>query len=127
MKLVPVLLRVAAAGDGPAAAVVERLAEEVFLLARATLDRLNLRDQPTDVVLGGSVLAARHPLLMEGVAASGGVRPTCQAAGGRRPSGDRRCTSRPGRSRRLAGREDRSPDAVLARTRTTRSPEKEAS
>ncbi|HEX6760213.1 MAG TPA: BadF/BadG/BcrA/BcrD ATPase family protein [Propionibacteriaceae bacterium] len=66
-ELVPVLLRVAAAGDGPAAAVVERLAEEVFLLARTTLDRLNLRDQPTDVVLGGSVLAARHPLLMEGV------------------------------------------------------------
>ncbi len=66
-ELVPVLLRVAAAGDGPARAVVERLAEEVFLLARAAFDRLDLRDQPTDVVLGGSVLAARDPLLMEGV------------------------------------------------------------
>jgi N-acetylglucosamine kinase-like BadF-type ATPase len=66
-ELAPVLLRVAAAGDGPAAAVVERQAEEVFLLARAALDRLKLRDHPTDVVLGGSVLAARHPLLMEGV------------------------------------------------------------
>jgi N-acetylglucosamine kinase-like BadF-type ATPase len=66
-ELVPVLLRVAAAGDGPARAVVERLAEEVFLLARAAYDRLKLRDQPTDVVLGGSVLAARHPLLIEGV------------------------------------------------------------
>ena len=66
-ELVPVLLRVAAAGDGPARAVVERLAEEVFLLARAAYDRLKLRDQPTDVVLGGGVLAARHPLLMEGV------------------------------------------------------------
>ena len=52
-----------------ARAVVDRLAEEVFLLARATLDRLDLRNQPTDVVLGGSVLAARHPLLMEGVRA----------------------------------------------------------
>jgi hypothetical protein len=62
-----VLLRVAAAGDGPARAVVERLAEEVFLLARVALDRLKLRDQRADVVLGGSVLAARHPLLMEGV------------------------------------------------------------
>ena len=82
-ELVPVLLRVAAAGDGPARAVVDRLAEEVFLLARATLDRLDLRDQPTDVVLGGSVLAARHPLLMEGVAPTGGVRSTCQPAGGR--------------------------------------------
>ena len=66
-ELVPVLLRVAAAGDVPAAAAVERQAEEVFLLARAALDRLKLRDQPTDVVLGGSILAARHPLLMEGV------------------------------------------------------------
>jgi N-acetylglucosamine kinase-like BadF-type ATPase len=66
-ELAPVLLRVAAAGDAPATAVVERLAEEVFLLARVALDRLKLRDQPTDVVLGGSVLAARHPLLMDGV------------------------------------------------------------
>jgi N-acetylglucosamine kinase-like BadF-type ATPase len=66
-ELVPVLLRVAAAGDGLARAVVERLAEEVFLLARATIDRLKLRDQSTDVVLGGGVLAARHPLLMEEV------------------------------------------------------------
>ena len=66
-ELVPVLLRVAASGDGPATAVVERQAEEVFLLARAALDRLKLRDQPTDVVLGGSVLAARHPLLIAGV------------------------------------------------------------
>jgi N-acetylglucosamine kinase-like BadF-type ATPase len=66
-ELVPVLLRVAASGDGLAAAVVERQAEEVFLLARAALDRLNLRDQPTDVVLGGGVLATRHPLLMGGI------------------------------------------------------------
>ena len=66
-ELVPVLLRVAALGDGPARAVVDRQAEEVFLLVRAAIDRLALRDQPTDVVLGGGVLAARHPLLMEGV------------------------------------------------------------
>jgi N-acetylglucosamine kinase-like BadF-type ATPase len=66
-ELVPVLLRVAALGDEPARAVVDRQAEEVFLLVRAAVDRLALRDQPTDVVLGGGVLAARHPLLMEGV------------------------------------------------------------
>jgi N-acetylglucosamine kinase-like BadF-type ATPase len=66
-ELVPVLLRVAALGDGPARAVVDRQAEEVFLLVRAAVDRLALRDQPTDVVLGGGVLAARHPLLMEEV------------------------------------------------------------
>lgn len=66
-ELVPLLLRVAAAGDGAARTVVERLAEEVFLLARAAHNRLELHDQPTDVVLGGGILAARHPLLMEGV------------------------------------------------------------
>ena len=66
-ELAPVLFRVAAAGDGPATAVVERLAEEVFLLARVALDRLGLRDQQAAVVLGGSVLAARHPLLLERV------------------------------------------------------------
>jgi N-acetylglucosamine kinase-like BadF-type ATPase len=66
-ELVPVLLRVAEAGDGPATAVVERQAEEVFLLARVALDRLNLRDQETDVVLGGGVLATRDPMLMADV------------------------------------------------------------
>jgi N-acetylglucosamine kinase-like BadF-type ATPase len=66
-ELVPVLLQVAEAGDGPAAAVVERLAEEVFLLARVALDRLNLGGQPTDVVLGGGVLATRNLLLMGGI------------------------------------------------------------
>jgi N-acetylglucosamine kinase-like BadF-type ATPase len=66
-ELVPVLLRVAAAGDRAARAVVDRQAEEVYLFARTALDRLNLRDHPTDVVLGGGVLATRDPLLMEGV------------------------------------------------------------
>jgi N-acetylglucosamine kinase-like BadF-type ATPase len=66
-ELAPVLLQVAAAGDGPARAVVDRLAREVFLFARVALDRLDLHDQPAAVVLGGSVLAARDPLLMEGV------------------------------------------------------------
>jgi N-acetylglucosamine kinase-like BadF-type ATPase len=65
-ELVPVLLRVAEAGDAPAAAVVQRQVEEVFLLARAALERLGLRDQPTDVVLGGGVLATRNPLLLGG-------------------------------------------------------------
>ncbi|MGH3338799.1 MAG: N-acetylglucosamine kinase [Propionibacteriaceae bacterium] len=66
-ELAPVLFRVAAAGDGPATAVVDRLAEEVFLLARVALDRLRLRDQQAAVVLGGSVLAARQPLLLDTV------------------------------------------------------------
>jgi hypothetical protein len=47
--------------------VVERQAEEVFFLGRAALNRLNLRGQATDVVLGGGVLASRDPLLMDGI------------------------------------------------------------
>jgi hypothetical protein len=61
LELVPVLLRVAAASDGPAKAIVERLAEEVLLLVGAALDRLGLRDQPTDVVLGAACSLGRIP------------------------------------------------------------------
>ena len=67
-ELVPVLLAVADAGDLLAHGVVERLAEEVFLLARVALARLDLLSSPADVVLGGGVLAARNRLLLAGVA-----------------------------------------------------------
>jgi hypothetical protein len=44
---------------------------EVFLLIRATLDRLNLRVKPADAVVEGGVLAARDRLVMgRGVEAS---------------------------------------------------------
>jgi N-acetylglucosamine kinase-like BadF-type ATPase len=62
--LVPLLLRVAAEGDGPARGVVLRMAEEVAVLATAALTRLDLVDAPADLVLGGGVLAARDPLLL---------------------------------------------------------------
>ena len=66
-ELAPVLLRAAAAGDRMASAVVERLAEEVFLMVRVAMDRLGLRDESTDVVLGGGVLTSRQPQLFDGV------------------------------------------------------------
>jgi N-acetylglucosamine kinase-like BadF-type ATPase len=66
-ELAPVLLRVAAAGDRLASAVVQRLAQEVFLMARVAIDRLGLRNETTDVVLGGGVLAARQPQLLDEV------------------------------------------------------------
>jgi N-acetylglucosamine kinase-like BadF-type ATPase len=66
-ELAPVLLRVAAAGDQVAGSVVDRLAEEVFLLVVASLRRLDLLQQPTDIVLGGGVLAARQPMLLGGI------------------------------------------------------------
>lgn len=66
-ELVPVLLRLAAAGDAVARAVVQRQAEEVALLATVALDRLGLLERPADVVLGGGVLASGDDLLLSTV------------------------------------------------------------
>jgi N-acetylglucosamine kinase-like BadF-type ATPase len=66
-ELTPVLFATAASGDRVARAVVERLAEEVSVMALVALRRLDLQATRTDVVLGGGVLAARDPLLMAGI------------------------------------------------------------
>jgi predicted NBD/HSP70 family sugar kinase len=58
-----VLFAVAAAGDPVARSVVDRQADEVVALVRVALDRLDLLDEEVPVVLGGGVLAARHPQL----------------------------------------------------------------
>ncbi|MGI5482736.1 N-acetylglucosamine kinase [Streptomyces lavendofoliae] len=60
-ELTPVLFAVAAAGDPVARSLVERQAAEVAVLATVALDRLGLLDAEVPVLLGGSVLAARHP------------------------------------------------------------------
>ncbi|NDZ83902.1 ATPase, partial [Streptomyces sp. SID10853] len=62
-ELTPVLFATAAAGDPVARSVVERQAEEVVSLAAVALGRLGLLDEETPVLLGGSVLAARHQQL----------------------------------------------------------------
>ncbi|TDB85854.1 ATPase [Actinomadura sp. KC216] len=67
--LAPVLFDVAEAGDEVAREVVARLADEVAVLGSVALRRLDLLEEPADVVLGGGVLAARRPLLMDAVAA----------------------------------------------------------
>ncbi len=66
-ELVPLLLAVASDGDEVARSVVLRLAEEVATLATVALGRLSLLDVPSDVVLGGGVLAARNPFLVEAI------------------------------------------------------------
>jgi N-acetylglucosamine kinase-like BadF-type ATPase len=65
--LSPVLFAVAAAGDPVARGVVAKQAREVIALATIAARRLGLLDRPHAVVLGGGVLAARHPLLHEAV------------------------------------------------------------
>ncbi|WP_435058104.1 N-acetylglucosamine kinase [Streptomyces sp. bgisy060] len=62
-ELTPVLFRVGAAGDPVALSLVHRLAEEVVALSSVALARLGLLDEEAPVMLGGSVLAARHPQL----------------------------------------------------------------
>lgn len=68
-ELVPVLFAVAAEGDEVARAVVARQAEEIVVMATVALRRLDLLDEPVPVVLGGGVLAARHPVLHDAVVA----------------------------------------------------------
>jgi N-acetylglucosamine kinase-like BadF-type ATPase len=68
MELTPLLFSVAESGDEVAAGVVRRQAEEVVALAATAIRRLGALDSPVDVVLGGGVLAARHPLLMDEIA-----------------------------------------------------------
>ncbi|MGP4015948.1 N-acetylglucosamine kinase [Saccharopolyspora sp. 5N708] len=55
-ELCPVLFEVAEGGDTIATELVDRLAEEIGLLATVTLRRLGLHDGPATVVLGGGVL-----------------------------------------------------------------------
>ncbi|MEW2398504.1 BadF/BadG/BcrA/BcrD ATPase family protein [Streptomyces sp. NPDC046862] len=62
-ELTPVLFATAADGDPVARALVDRLAEEVVTMATVALTRLDLLGEETPVLLGGGVLAARHPRL----------------------------------------------------------------
>lgn len=62
-ELAPVLFATAAGGDTVAGAIVDRQADEVVAMATVALTRLGLLGEETPVVLGGSVLAARHPRL----------------------------------------------------------------
>ncbi|MFI8090324.1 N-acetylglucosamine kinase [Streptomyces sp. NPDC086080] len=66
-ELTPVLFATAAEGDGVARAIVARQAEEIVTMAVVALTRLSLLDEETPVVLGGGVLAARHPLLNDAI------------------------------------------------------------
>ncbi|MFF0447543.1 N-acetylglucosamine kinase [Streptomyces sp. NPDC004609] len=62
-ELTPVLFATSAAGDAVARSLVRRLAEEVVSMSTVALSRLDLLDEEAPVLLGGSVLAARHPEL----------------------------------------------------------------
>ncbi|MCX4823129.1 ATPase [Streptomyces sp. NBC_01142] len=64
-ELPPVLFAIGAAGDPVARSLVHRLAQEVVALSTVALARLELLDEEVPVLLGGSVLTARHAELDE--------------------------------------------------------------
>jgi N-acetylglucosamine kinase-like BadF-type ATPase len=67
VTLVPLLFQAAENGDEVAVRLVERQAEEVYLMARSAIDRLGIAADCPDIILGGGILAARSPLLVEGI------------------------------------------------------------
>ncbi|MEW2633419.1 BadF/BadG/BcrA/BcrD ATPase family protein [Streptomyces sp. NPDC048389] len=62
-EMAPVLFATSADGDPVARSLVHRQAEEVVAMATVALGRLGLLGEEAPVLLGGSVLAARHPEL----------------------------------------------------------------
>jgi N-acetylglucosamine kinase-like BadF-type ATPase len=66
-KLAPAVLALARGGDDVAAGLVRRQAAEICAMALTVMRRLGLTGLATPVVLGGSVLAARDPMLTAGV------------------------------------------------------------
>jgi N-acetylglucosamine kinase-like BadF-type ATPase len=56
IELAPLVFAAAGRGDAVAAALVDRLADEIATFARVALERLQLLDAPAEVVLGGGML-----------------------------------------------------------------------
>jgi len=62
--LAPMVLATADAGDAVARDLVLRLGQELFLLAKSAIVRLDLAGMPVPVVLGGGVVASGNALLI---------------------------------------------------------------
>jgi N-acetylglucosamine kinase-like BadF-type ATPase len=63
--LAPVVLAVAREGDQVALDLVRRQAEEICVMAVTAMRRLDLTARATPVVLGGGLMTARDPLLLQ--------------------------------------------------------------
>lgn len=80
-ELAPLVFAAASFGDGPAAAIVEQLADEVATMAGALVRRLHLRRQAVEIVLGGGLLVAPPAAFLERVRTSlAGVAPRASLA-----------------------------------------------
>jgi len=67
ISLAPVLLRAADEGDPVARSLVNRQADEISVMAITAMRRLDLTGLATPVILGGGVITARNPLLMDAI------------------------------------------------------------
>jgi N-acetylglucosamine kinase-like BadF-type ATPase len=67
VELAPLVLAASKEQDPVAVAIVNRLGDEIFLLATTALRRLDLLDRPSTVVLGGGILAGGDPTLLDAV------------------------------------------------------------
>jgi len=65
--LAPLLLRASDEGDPVARTVVIRLADEISVMAVTAMRRLGLTTLATPVILGGGVITARNPLLLDSI------------------------------------------------------------
>ncbi len=66
-ELAPLVFQAADDGDDVARDIVLRLANEIGLMATAVIRRLELTKEAVPVILGGGVLAARNPLLIDAI------------------------------------------------------------
>jgi len=66
-EVTPLLFRAADRGDPVAVSLVQRQADEIVALAVSAMHRLDLMDDPVDIVLGGGVLTAGHALLLDAI------------------------------------------------------------
>lgn len=73
-ELVPVLFAASDAGDSAARSVVDRQAEEIVDMVSSAAGRLDLIDADIPVVLGGGVLSAGNPRLLDAIAQGLGER-----------------------------------------------------
>jgi N-acetylglucosamine kinase-like BadF-type ATPase len=68
-ELAPLVFDAADSGDQVARDLVRKLADEIALMAGAVIRRLDLTSAAVPVILGGGVLAARNPLLIDTITA----------------------------------------------------------
>jgi N-acetylglucosamine kinase-like BadF-type ATPase len=77
-QLAPVVFEAAEGGDAVAAGIVGRVTAAVVSYAAAALERLRLTDQAPDVVLGGGLMRAASPSVLQAI--ERGVRAVAPAA-----------------------------------------------